>query len=77
MGIQDRARKDAEKALELIEDRYTRGLVNNLEVIEARDQLVNARNAYEAQLVSAKVTQLRLLQWIGRLEPDDEGRWIR
>jgi len=77
MGIQDRARKDAKKALELINDEYDRGLVDNLGVIQARQQLVDAENQYEAQLVTAKVTQLRLLQWIGRLTPDDEGRWVR
>lgn len=77
MKIQDRARKEAEKALELIEDEYDRGMVNNFEVIQAREQLVAAKNNYEAELVSAKVSQLRLLQWIGRLQPDDEGRWVR
>jgi outer membrane protein TolC len=77
MNIQDRARKDARRNLELVEDEYDRGLKDSLYVIQARDQLVNAENSYEAQLVTAKVTQLQLLQWIGRLQPDDEGRWVR
>jgi len=77
MNIQDRARKDAKRGLELIEDEYDRGLVDNLQVIAARQQKVDAENAYEAQLLTAKVTQLRLLQWIGKLQPDDEGRWVR
>ena len=51
--------------------------MDNLQVITARQQKVDAQNAYEAQLLTAKVTQLRLLQWIGRLQPDDEGRWVR
>ena len=77
MNIQDRARKDAKRALELAEDEYDRGLKDNINVTDARNQLVNSENAYEAQLVTAKVTQLQLLQWIGRLQPDDEGRWVR
>jgi outer membrane protein TolC len=77
MKLQDRARNEARRNLELIEDQYERGRVDNVNVISARDQKVAAENAYEAQLVSAKVTQLKLLQWIGRLEPDDEGRWFR
>ncbi len=77
MNLQDRARKDARSALELIEEQYKRGTVDNLGVIQARNQLVDSENQYEAQLVTAKVTQLRLLQWIGRLQPDDEGRWVR
>jgi outer membrane protein TolC len=77
MTVQERARKDARSKLELAEDEYERGLKDNLYVIQARDQLVSAANAYEAQLVTAKVTQLRLLHYIGRLKPDDEGRWLR
>ena len=77
MGIQDRARKDAKMALALAEDEYDRGLKDNIGVTDARNQLVLSENAYEAQLVTAKVTQLQLLQWIGKLQPDDEGRWVR
>jgi outer membrane protein TolC len=77
MGLQDRARRDAKRALELALDEYDRGLTDNLRVIQARDALVNAENSYEAQRVTAKVTQLQLLHYIGRLKPDDEGRWFR
>lgn len=77
MGLQDRARKDAIRNLELNKEEYDRGLKDNLSLIQARDQLVSAENSYEAQLLSAKVTQLRLLHYLGRLKPDDEGRWFR
>jgi outer membrane protein TolC len=77
MAIQDRAQKDAEKALELAQDEYERGLKDNINVTDARNQRVLSQNQFEAQRVTAKVTQLQLLQWIGRLRPDDEGRWFR
>lgn len=77
MVIQDRARKEAKRALELIEEEYSTGKVRNFEVIQAREQLLTAELGYEAALVGAKVAQLRLLHWIGRLKPDDEGRWVR
>jgi len=77
MANQDRSRTDAKKALELAEDEYDRGLTDNLALIQLREQLVAAENAYEDQLLAAKVTQLKLLQWMGRLQPDEEGRWFR
>jgi outer membrane protein TolC len=74
---QRRAIEQARKLVRLLEFRYEQGQVGNFDVIDAQAQELNARNAYEQALVAAKISQLRLLQWIGRLEPDEEGRWVR
>ncbi|HTF57662.1 MAG TPA: TolC family protein, partial [Planctomycetota bacterium] len=77
MVNQQRAIKNAERLVLLNTYEYRRGRIKNRDVIESQDQLLAAQNAYQAALVSAKISQLRLFQWIGRLEPDDEGRWFK
>ena len=77
MTIQRRAHEDAKKNNDLSEDEYRRGLKDNVSLIQARNQVTDSANQYAAQLVTAKVAQLRLLHWIGRLRPDEEGRWFR
>jgi len=77
MENQRRAIKDAERSVLLNTYEYRRGRIKNRDVIEAQDQLLAAQNGYQDKLVSAKISQFRLLQWIGRLEVDDEGRWFK
>ena len=78
MTIQDRSRRDALRSLELEQEQYERGTSkDNVRLNQARDQAVSAENAYLDQELNAKVLQLKLLQWMGRLQPDDEGRWVR
>jgi outer membrane protein TolC len=77
MVNQRRGIKNAERLVLLNTYEYRRGRIKNRDVIESQDQLLAAQNAYQAALVSAKISQLRLFQWIGRLEPDDEGRWFK
>jgi outer membrane protein TolC len=78
MRIQDKSRGEAKRSLELEQEQYERGTSrDNLRLIQARDQLVAAENSYLLQKLTAKVLQLKLLQWMGRLQPDEEGRWVR
>lgn len=77
MNLQRRAITEAERAVRLVEIDYRRGRVRNREVIDAQDRLLDAQNQYQAALVAAKVAQLRLLQWIGRLQPDEDGAWLK
>jgi outer membrane protein len=72
--LQKRAISDAEKAEKLARYDYQRGRVTNRDVIEAQDRLLEAQNAYQAAEVTAHVAKLRLLQFIGRLEADEQGR---
>jgi len=77
MEFQRRAISDAEKAARLAEFDYRRGRVTNRDVIEAQDRLLEAQNALQAALVVARIAQLRLLQFVGRLVADSEGRWLK
>lgn len=77
MKFQQRAIGDAEKAARLAEFDYQRGQGTNRDVLDAQDRLLEAQNAYEAALVAARINQLRLLQFIGRLEADEDGNWLR
>ncbi len=77
MKFQQRAIGDAEKAARLAEFDYKRGQGTNRDVLDAQDRLLEAQNAYEAALVSARITQLKLLQFIGTLEADEDGNWLR
>src|SRR6185295_12240350 len=45
----------------------------NRDVLEAQEQVVLAQNAFDIALVQAKISQLRLLNYIGRLSIDAEG----
>jgi outer membrane protein TolC len=77
MEFEVRAIRDAEKATRLAEFNYLREKSTNRDVSEAQDQLVLAQNAYEAALFSARMSQLRLLNYIGRLRIDAEGEWLK
>jgi len=77
MEFQKRAIRDAEKAARLAEFDYLRGKSANRDVIEAQDQLVQAQNGYDTALVQARISQLRLLNYVGKLTIDPQGEWLR
>ncbi|MBI3855671.1 MAG: TolC family protein [Planctomycetes bacterium] len=77
MEFQRRSIRDAEKAARLAEFDYLRGKSANRDVIEAQDQLVQAQNGFEIALVQARISQLRLLNYIGRLAIDADGEWLK
>ncbi len=77
MGFDQRAISDAEKTLERAQLDYENGRASNRDVIDAQVELLQAQNSYQQSLVSAKISQLRLLQFIGRLETDAEGEWLK
>lgn len=77
MEFQRRAIRDSEKTVRLAEFDYLRGKSANRDVIEAQDQLVQAQNGYDAALFLARISQLRLLNYIGRLTIDPEGEWLK
>jgi len=77
LGFERRAIEDAQKTLERAQLDYENGRASNRDVIDAQVELLQAQNAYQQALVSAKISQLRLLQQIGRLETDPEGGWLR
>jgi outer membrane protein TolC len=77
MEFQRRAIRDAEKAARLAEFDYLRGKSANRDVIEAQDQLVQAQNGYDTALVQARISQLRLLNYVGKLTIDPQGEWLR
>jgi len=77
LSFQERAILQAERTARLAEFEYGRGRTTNRDVLEAQEQLLQARNDYEASRVTTKISQLRLLQFIGRLETDDAGAWLR
>lgn len=77
LGFEGRAIEDAQKTLERAQLDYENGRASNRDVIDAQVELLQAQNAHQQALVNAKVSQLRLLQQIGRLETDPEGEWLR
>ena len=77
MQFAERAISDAEKAARLADFDYQRGLATNRDVLDAQDRLLEARNGYQAALVAARIQQLRLLQFTGKLEIDEEGNWLK
>ena len=77
MKFAERAISDAEKAARLAEFDYQRGLATNRDVLDAQDRLLEARNGFQAALVAARIQQLRLLQFVGRLKTDEEGNWLK
>jgi outer membrane protein TolC len=72
-----RSIRDSEKTMRLAEFDYVREKVTNRDVLEAQEQVVAAQNAFDIALVQAKISQLRLLNYIGRLTIDAEGAWLR
>ncbi|MBI4563211.1 MAG: TolC family protein [Planctomycetes bacterium] len=77
MNLQQRAIQEAQRNLRLVDFRYQRGQVVPIEVTNAQGQLFQAQNQYLFAQVTAKISQLRLLRWIGRLVIDEEGRWLQ
>jgi outer membrane protein TolC len=77
MQFAERAIGDAEKAARLAEFDYERGLATNRDVLDAQEGLLEARNSYQAALVAARIQQFRLLQFVGKLQTDDEGNWLK
>ncbi len=77
MGFEQRAIDDAQKTLERAQLDYENGRATNRDVIDAQVELLQSQNSYQQALVSAKVSQLRLLQHVGRLETDPEGEWLK
>jgi outer membrane protein TolC len=72
-----RSIRDSEKTMRLAEFDYIREKSTNRDVLEAQEQVVLAQNAYDIALVQAKISQLRLLNYIGRLTIDREGAWLK
>jgi len=68
---------DSQKTMRLAEFDYIREKSTNRDVLEAQEQVVLAENAYDIALVQAKINQLKLLNYIGRLAIDSEGAWLR
>lgn len=77
MQFAERAIADAEKAARLADFNYQRGLATNQDVLDAQAGLLEARNGYQQALVSARIQQLRLLQFTGQLTTDAEGGWLK
>lgn len=76
-NLQQRAIQEAQRNLKLVDYRYQRGQVVPVEVTNAQAQLLAAQNQFLFAQVGAKISQLRLLRWIGRLVIDDQGRWLQ
>jgi outer membrane protein TolC len=72
-----RSIRDAEKTARLAEFDYIREKSTNRDVVEAQELLVQNQNAFDAALVQARISQLRLLNYIGRLTIDAEGDWLK
>ena len=72
-----RSIRDSEKTMRLAEFDYIREKSTNRDVLEAQEQVVLAQNAFDIALVQAKISQLRLLNYIGRLPIDAEGAWLK
>jgi outer membrane protein TolC len=77
LGFEERALVDAQKTLERAQLDYENGRATNRDVIDAQVQLLDSQNACQQKLVTVKVSQLRLLQFIGRLATDPEGEWLK
>lgn len=77
LGFEERALVDAQKTLERAQLDYENGRATNRDVIDAQVQLLNSQNARQQRLVDVKISQLRLLQFIGRLVADPEGEWLQ
>jgi len=58
----------AERALVQAEDRYANGVTNDLEVVQAREAVVNAGENYIASLFSFNVAKISLARALGAAE---------
>jgi outer membrane protein TolC len=58
----------AERALVQAEDRYANGVKNDLEVVQAREAIVNASENYIASLLSFNVARISLARALGAAE---------
>jgi len=68
---------NSERTMRLAEFDYIREKSTNRDVLEAQEQVVLAQNAYDIAVVQAKISQLRLMNYIGRLSIDAEGAWLK
>jgi outer membrane protein TolC len=69
--------------MELAEDRrayaefaFREGLLSNRDVVEAENDLLNARNAYAAAQADLRVAILNFRRDTGTLRTDDEGNFL-
>ena len=67
--------KDEERAVAVTQIRYESGLLDNRDLLEARQALLNARNALISQKVNHFIQRLRLLRSLGLLFINEKGMW--
>jgi outer membrane protein TolC len=60
----------SQKALEQAGDRFTNGVTNNLEVVQAQQESAAARENYIASLFAHNLARLALLRALGTAQKD-------
>jgi len=66
--FQEQSVLQAEKQLELSSLRYKKGLSDNLDVVNAQESLIRAKNGYYSAIVQHIISKMRLKQVSGTLE---------
>ena len=74
--IQKEATKIAERKYEYSLLQFKAGEIPNRDVVEAQNELLNAKNAHVNALVAYELLRLKLLRNVGLLDVDNEGRLI-
>lgn len=74
--IQIKNREIAERRAENANFLFKEGDLSNRDVVEAQNELLDARNAYVAALLSYEVQRLRLLRNVGLLDVGPDGELI-
>jgi outer membrane protein TolC len=75
IALQEAQIEDERRAVTVMEIRYESGDVDNRELLEARQALVNARNALIRLRVDHFIARLQLLRDMGIFFVDEQGMW--
>ena len=68
VSLQEQSMAQAEKQLELSALRYKKGLSDNLDVVNAEENFVKAKNSYYSAIVQHLISKIQLRQVTGTLE---------
>jgi outer membrane protein TolC len=75
LDIQQQQIEDAERSVRIAELRLDRGEIDNRDLLESRQNELDARNRLIDEKVNYEITRLRLLKNLGILFIDERGMW--
>lgn len=73
--IQEEIIQSEERRVRIAEIQFQAGQIPNRDVVEARQRLLDSRNAYVNSLVTYEIARVQLQRDLGLLELDEQGMW--